>query len=518
MIINRHIQLLLVLLITLWIFPSQAQEASKNYSNVTDSNTQKLLQSPLLESTYHLAKETSPLLLEQIMGKQISITSLSYQTENGKFRPYQDAEHSKGANFSAQGGKKLPKMLLWGNFSYSNSKLDSIRWGHRKDSEFSTPFYYASQRAVHYQKTDYVIQTHLVHQIISGLSVSLSGDYGMGDHFSTNDPRAVLKHFKLLLTPALQWKNQQIGVELRGLWGYGQQESQVDYRNKEYYESTQYPEYLNWFINGYGTMRNALSFSDRVYTNNQDFSGAGFAFFYKPNRWQGQANINYRRIHEEYDRGNSSGRYDGYDMYGDYNVEQWSGYIEAHDISLRWGFRLQGTKSKGKDYNIDLLGNNYAAISREGTVQVYYSQHIWGRNTQFIFEQKLNYHNQVDGNMLIKRAAGRQSSLLKLHHQLDQRRSRLLELGFGFATPYSTEFNQSPRSSNDFIDQVIKHDVVLDNTSFWHVQSGLQQFFRFTNMNWMARLHTQQFQSNSKSEILSGKSRNQTTLSLNLYF
>ncbi|MEJ5145098.1 DUF6850 family outer membrane beta-barrel protein [Sphingobacterium sp. MYb388] len=518
MIINRFIPFLLVFFITLCIIPSQAQELLQKKSTNTDSSTQKLLQSPLLESTYHLAKGTSPLLLEQVMGKQISITSLRYQTENGKFRPYQDPEHSKAANFSAQGGKKLAKMLLWGSFSYSNNKLDSIRWGHRKDSEFSTPFYYGSQRAVHYQQTDYAIQTHLVHQIISGFSGSLSGDYGMGDHFSTNDPRAALKHFKLRLTPALQWKNQHLGVEIRGLWGYGQQESQVDYRNKEYYESSQYPEYLNWFINGYGTMRNALSFSDRVYTNNQDFSGAGFAFYYKSSRWRGQANINYERIHEEYDRGNSSGRYDGYDMYGDYDVNQWKGYIEAHDVSLRWGFRLLGSQSKGKDYNIDLLGNNYASITREGTLQIYYSQPVWGRNTQFSFEQKLNYHNQVDGNMLIKRAAGRQSALFKLNHQLDQHRSRLLELGFGIATPYGTEFNQSPRSSNDFIDQVIKHDVALDKASFWHIQGGLQQYFNFTGMNWMAHIHTKQIQSTSTSEILSGKSRNQTTLSLHLYF
>ncbi|MDR2274218.1 MAG: hypothetical protein LBF27_25140 [Sphingobacterium sp.] len=495
--------------------PSVAEGKSQSLS---DSSTQVLLLSMLRNSSYQLSKASSVLLLQQDMGKRISISTLRYRTENGKYRPYQEAEHSKTANFTAEGGKQTDKMLLWGSFSYSNSKLDSIRWGHRKDAAFTTPFYYGSQRAVHYQQTDYAIQTHLMHRLAKGLSASISSDYGMGDHFSTNDPRALLKHFKLRLSPALQWQNKQIGLEIRGLWGYGQQESQVDYRNKEYYESSQYPEYLNWLINGYGTMRNALSFSDRVYTNNQDFSGGGLAFFYKAKGWTGRLNLSYERIHEEYDRGNSSGRYDGYDMYGDYDVDQWKGYLDLQEAQQRWGLRLEAAQSKGKDYNIDLLGNNYAALRRMAALALYYRLPIWGRHTEFSFRETLSYRNQVDGNMLIQREAGRQQANIQLRHALSKQQHQLLELGLGYSSPYSTAFSQSPRSSNAFIDQVIKNDVALDKTNYWQLQAGFQQYFRFAGMNWMAHAQTMQLQAPRSDEVLQGRARNQTNLSLHLYF
>jgi len=492
--------------------------AEQNNRSLPDSSTRALLQSMLRSSNYALSKESSVLLLQQDMGKQISISTLGYQTERGKYRPYQEAEHKRGAYFRAEGGKQTAKMLLWGSFSYSNSQLDSIRWGHRKDADFTTPFYYGSQRAVHYQQTDYAIRTHLMHRLTQGFTASLSGDYGMGDHFSTNDPRAVLKHFKLRLTPALQWKNKQLGIEVRGLWGYGQQESQVDYRNKEYYESSQYPEYLNWLINGYGTMRNALSFSDRVYTNNQDFTGGGLAIFYKHKSWTGRANFNYERIHEEYDRGNSSGRYDGYDMYGDYNVDQWKGYIELQDVQQHWGIRLEATQSEGKDYNIELLGNNYAVLRRAAVLQLYYTLPLWGRPTQFNFRQSFSYHNQVDGNMLIRREAGRQLANLQLRHPLNMRRDQLLELGITYSNPYNTTFSESPRSSNAFVEQVIKHDVALDKTNYWQLQAGFQQYFRFAGMQWMAYIQTQQLQAGHADALLGGRSRNQSSLSVHLYF
>lgn len=492
--------------------------AEQNNRSLPDSSTRVLLQSMLRSSNYALSKESSVLLLQQDMGKQISISTLGYQTEQGRYRPYQEAEHKRGAYFRAEGGKQTAKMLLWGSFSYNNSQLDSIRWGHRKDADFTTPFYYGSQRAVHYQQTDYAIRTHLMHRLTQGFTASLSGDYGMGDHFSTNDPRAVLKHFKLRLTPALQWKNKQLGIEVRGLWGYGQQESQVDYRNKEYYESSQYPEYLNWLINGYGTMRNALSFSDRVYTNNQDFTGGGLAIFYKHKSWTARANFNYEHIHEEYDRGNSSGRYDGYDMYGDYNVDQWKGYIELQDVQQQWGIRLEATQSEGKDYNIELLGNNYAVLRRAAVLQLYYTLPLWGRPTQFTFRQSFSYHNQVDGNMLIRREAGRQLANLQLRHPLNMRRDQLLELGIAYSNPYNTAFSESPRSSNAFVEQVIKHDVALDKTNYWQLQAGFQQYFRFAGMQWMAYIQTQQLQAGRADALLGGRSRNQSSLSFHLYF
>lgn len=450
-------------------------------SSLHFASSYPLLEQISLWDRYNLFKEQGALLLEDIMPQRLSVTQIGAVRASGGFKPYQQAENEMGTHFKAEGGRKMKKLWVWGQFEFSNHTQDSIRWGHRKESESSTPFYYASQRAVHYQKTDYAIQTVIGTPLYKNLSASISTDYGMGDHYSTNDPRAVLKHFKLKLAPALQYNRGHLGIEAKGIWGYGQQESQVDYRNKEYYESSQWPEYHNYLSNGYGTIRTALSFSDRVYTNNQDYRGGGLSAFYKGSlHWYGS--VAYESLHEEYDRGNSSGRYDGYDMYGDYDLDEWKASLELNDKSLTWRLRLWSIAQRGEDYNFDFSGNNYKYYRDEYGIAMYMRL----KQTDLYADVKSTFTGQRDGNMMINRERGRHHIYLQAEQSFSELPVRAM-IGLGYSRPYKTHFSKSPRTTVDFIEQVVRHDVVLDNSDYWQTYFGARYFFSMVSFRWQAK-------------------------------
>lgn len=479
----------------------------------TDSS-RYLLSNPMQQERYEHAQQGYAVQLESLMPNKLSITQLQFTAINGELKPYQEAEKQTVGSFRAEGGKKLKNIWFWGKFIYEKQQLDSIRWGHRKDDEQSSPYFYAAQRAVHYTRTDYTINTQTGIKVWSPVYIALATDYAMGDHYSTNDPRAVLKHFKLKLQPSLNLKLSKLSLGIRGTWGYGQQESQVDYRNKEYYESTQFPEYLNWLSNGYGTIRTALAFSDRVYTNNQDYRGIGMEGRYQSKDLLVFGDIGYEKIHEEYDRGNSSGRYDGYDMYGDYDLKQLKGQFSISHHGQ--GILIRASQTKGRDLNVEFSGNNYVYLQQRLGIKVFKDIRLWNRNTSLWGAVENSYTSQADGNMMVNRKRGRQIAIIAVRHALTDQLN--IELGIGYSTPHSTEFTYSPKSTNPFIEEVIKSDVNYDKTQYLQGDLGVQYFFRLADMKWCFRPQLNYVQRTNTVPDITGKSRTRASASLFLYF
>lgn len=477
-----------------------------------------LLMSPLQMDQYGVYQQESGLLLERILPQRLSISSFSANPTKGRFKRFQEAESQNEMTFRAQGGRRLKKLWVWGSFSYRRAVLDSVRWGHRKEVDGSSPYFYGSQRAVHYLHTDYAFSTHTSLRLFGNFKVAVHTDYEMGDHYSTNDPRAVLKHFKLKLHPALQYAGAGYGVEIKGIWGYGQQESQVDYRNKEYYESSQFPEYLNWLSHGYGTMRPATSFSDRVYTNNQEYRGLGLAGYANLGKIHLSAYAALEDKQEEYDRGNSSGRYDGYDMYGDYDLREWRGRLDLTDRFGRWGVRIGFHIQDGRDLNADLFGNNYVYAANILRSALYYSLTIWGRPSFITLNNDWSYHSQVDGNMMIRRERGRYLGIMGIDHILRKRGDLQLHLAAGYSKPYANRFERSPRTANQFIEDVILHDVAWDNLSYIRAEVGLRWFFDAVGMKWLLAGASEMNHATGSLPSGIGVRRGDHHLGLSLYF
>ncbi|QQT26016.1 DUF6850 family outer membrane beta-barrel protein [Sphingobacterium spiritivorum] len=488
------------------------QPAEQKYAQ-TDSS-RYLLSNPMQAERYEHAQEGYAVQLESLMPNKLSITQLQFTGVKGKFKPYQDAEKQTLGSFRAEGGKKLKNIWFWGKFIYEKQQLDSIRWGHRKDDEQSSPYFYAAQRAVHYTRTNYTINTQTGIKVWSPVYFALATDYAMGDHYSTNDPRAVLKHFKLKLQPSLNLKWSKLSFGVRGTWGYGQQESQVDYRNKEYYESTQFPEYLNWLSNGYGTIRPALAFSDRVYTNNQDYRGIGMEGRYQSKDLLLLGDIGYETIHEEYDRGNSSGRYDGYDMYGDYDLKQLKGQFSISHHGQ--GVLIRASQTKGRDLNVEFSGNNYVYLQQLIGLKVFKDIRLWDRNTSLWGSVENSYTNQADGNMMVSRKRGRQITTVAVRHTLSEQLN--VEMRVGYSTPHSTEFTYNSKSTNPFIEEVIKSDVNYDKAQYLQSDIAVQYFFRLAEMKWCVQPQFGYIQRTNTVPDLTGKSRSRASASLFLYF
>lgn len=449
---------------------------------------------------YELSTSSGFFLLQSPIRKS-SFSVLQYEAFGGDFKLAQQGKKNSRVSFESEGIRSIKKLKLWGSFTYNFEQNDSIRFSHRVDNTDPAPFYYGSQKAVHYSRTNYQIKTLVTHPVIGRLSAGLGMDYGMGDHFSTNDPRAALKHFRLVLKPELIYTQPGFALGLNGTYGYGQNEYQVDYRNKEYYESASYPEYLNYLVNGYGIIRDALDFSDRVFLINRKWKGGGVQTQAKLGRGTLKASASYLLREEDFERGNSSGQYASRENYGAFNLHQWEGMLKYIDPS--WAASLNWKKAKGKEYNTRLGGNNY----------LYHTEGLDFSltNTQLLAKKKLEFGlllsarntNQVDGNYEIQRDRSLAGAglLLGKEWMKNAKGNVITRFSASHYFPFQTDFKHNATKLNSFITQVILPDAAMDEQQFTTLSATAQYMRRVKTINWQFALQGKYLLANKAPEL-----------------
>lgn len=467
---------------------------------------------------------SSGLFLLQSPIKRTSFSTISYESFGGGFKLAQQGKSNNRISFQSEGIRTIKNLKLWGSFKYQSEQNDSIRFSHRTDNTDPAPFYYGSEKAVHYSRTDYQLNALAAYPLLKNTAIALALDYGMGDHYSTNDPRAVLKHFRLILKPELIYRKPGFAIGINGTYGYGQNEYQVDYRNKEYYESDSYPEYVNYLVNGYGVIRDALDFSDRVFMINRKWKGAGLQGTAKALNGEFKGSLSYLLRGEKFERGNSSGKYANKENYGIFDLKKWEAMLRY--INGQWAAGLYWEQEEGKEYNVRLGGNNY----------LYHAQKLQFSliNTLLLQQKKLELGillsarnaNQVDGNYEI----GRDRSLAgagilvgrEWLHKAQQNFRTLFSASYYL--PYQTRFDFNPSKTNSFIKQVIAADAAMDLQHYLELSASAHYMIRLKSFNWQFGIEGKGVLANASRPLpsidsyLPGRTAYRANLSASLFF
>jgi len=492
------------------------------FTRATAQDTTASINSSLAKQTsYHFLLQSGLFLAKSEINKT-SNTNLSYQLYGGSFKLAQEAKRNQSVTFSSEGIRTLKKLKLWGQFIFNDQQNDSIAFSHRVDNTDPAPYYYGSEKAVHYKRTNYTINTLAYIPLISQLGFALGFDYGMGNHASTNDPRGALKHFRLILKPEVIYHFGKHGISVKGTYGYGQNEYQVDYRNKAFYESTSYPHYLNRLMNGYGMSRTALDFSDRVFTIDKKWKGLEAYGNFKLNNGQLQTAFGYLDRDETFNRGNSDGRYASRQNYGHFDLETY--YAKLIYQQNDWLFHLHWEKEKGKDNNYELGGNNYLYSNENAYLEAIKSM---PKNWELGLKLQVGSMQKVDGNLEvekfrslagIKTFAGKK---LKLKDDL----TWLNQVHLAYYTPLNPSFSYNPLKVNSFIRSVVLPDAVYDLYAYGQVSVASKLFYKKNRTHWVVGIDGQYTaaQKTSQNELLSaainpGKNAYLVQLSLGLLF
>lgn len=204
---------------------------------------------------------------------------LSFQHFKGGLKPIQESENRNDYRFESYGAKKIKRFTLAGGFVYSRELADSLRWNHKSFLNEGSPYYFGSRAGTNYDKISYELNAIANYQVSDRISLGMGTNYHVGANYSSNDPRAKLEPFKLSLEG-----NVNVHVAgnnyLNGLlkWGYGYNDITIDYKNKVYYESLLYPEFITYLNYGLGYVTPQSKPSQRRMIQELNYKGFGLGY------------------------------------------------------------------------------------------------------------------------------------------------------------------------------------------------------------------------------------------------
>ncbi|WP_268231117.1 DUF6850 family outer membrane beta-barrel protein [Sphingobacterium sp. UT-1RO-CII-1] len=289
-----------------------------------------------------------------------SLLALSQEWAEGSLQPAQGADGYRQFQVLTEGKTIWHNMDVWGRFSYNRAKEDSTALRHQTRWNDDAPYYYGSLKKNQYNRETYKLDAVMQRSFIEGrLPLTLSIDYRLGTHYSNSDPRGDVKDMNLMMELSAGHKLSVLDYHVTGIWGYGAERVQVGYKNDKYSGGTGYPEYVNWYMNGFGNdeERSASIYYKDIIRR----KGAALNVLLKSFPLS-KLYVNARYIKEEqsFRRDNTSPQ--TYESLNDYtkNIGELD-VLWKKEMNKNTGmyFSLWGEMVKGEDYNYSLLRNNY---------------------------------------------------------------------------------------------------------------------------------------------------------------
>jgi len=517
---NRNITLFLLLSLSFNRLLAQQDSVQK-----TVQQRQLFFTDSVSSALFNFSKN-SPLLIKELIPERISRISIGQQLEKGKLVNAQGSTKTNLSYLSSDGSINLSGLKLYGAFYYHKVFEDSTRFAHQSRNNTSTPYYYGSPTNNHYERSIYNFNTLATKDFLSNkISAGVGFDYHIADHFSNNDPRGSLKEYQLDSKISLGYnftENIKIGGGLN--IGYGKEEVNIGYKNRAYYESTAYPRYVNYLINGYGEPDPKLT--NRNYTNG--FSRLGYNGTVKilnTNLGSFYFNINQVEEKQVYDYRTSSGIYD----LSKYNLTKLN-------LDILWTKKLsKGTISSvvnfvnwdGADFNTRFLAKNYVYTKNEINLKIDYAKpakkHLYNYTFSLnnfsedrldgITGNKINYNNiTFNGNF-------------GFLSRLSNYRSISINFGTHYILPLKDNFFVNNVTEKLFTQEVIIYDYLYNTTQRFGGSITADYsfpFFKFMqasvklNMVYTDKVGMKTLDRNVTS--LPGKDRFSSNISLNLYF
>jgi len=476
-------------------------------------------------ATYNFSK-LSPLFMQLLMPEQTSSISLGHQLEKGKFIAAQASSKTNTAFLSSEGVTELKGIKLFGSFKYRKVFEDSTRFAHQTRNNTTTSYYYGSPAYNHYERSIYNFKVLGAKDILSNkITLGLGMDYNIADHFSNNDPRGSINEYQLNFNGVASYNiSKNIKLGLGYTLGYGQEKVTIGYKNRAYYESLVYPEYVNYVINGYGEPNPKNS--DRNYNNLQNRNGLDLIFA-ATNTTIGSLYLKASQIDERqtYDIRNADGIFDlaNYDLNKKLINLLWiKSFIKA-SLSANLGYE----NMNGEDFNLSYYATNYLFTSHKINLDLNFSTINNNVTYNYLIGIKQYDEERLDG------ITGNQVYFKNLdanvgfgfNYKLKNNKSFGASIGGSYSLNLDDNFFISAANESYFTRYVIFHDYLYNTSNSFGGNFSTNYSFTFFNAMQAAVRINVAYNSNIAMKSLQrtlittpGKDRFFSNISLNLYF
>jgi len=473
----------------------------------------------------YIFAKTSPLFMQFLMPKQISSISVGHQLEKGKFIPAQGSNKTNTLFLSSEGVTELKGIKLFGSFNYRKVVEDSTRFAHQTRNNVTTPYYYGSPAYNHYERSIYNFKVLGAKNILNDkFTIGVGLSYNIADHFSNNDPRGSINEYQLNTNAAVSYNfTSDIRFGVGYNIGYGQEKVTIGYKNRAYYESLIYPNYVNYLINGYGEPNPKTS--KRNYNNLQNRNGIDLLF--SANTKLGSFYVRANNIDESqtYDIRDGDGIFDlaVYDLNKQTVNVLWLKSLRNGSISAQLNYE----NINGEDYNLAYSATNYLFTNHQVNLDLNYSHTKNGVTYNYLVGAKQFDEERLDGitgnevyfnNMIVKANFG-------FNYQLNKNRSFGASIGGSYGINLDDKFIVSAANESYFTKYVIFHNYLYNTASNYGGSFSTNYSFPFfdtmqatvaLNLTYSQNTQLRSLQRDLLS--IPGKDRFFSNISFNLYF
>ena len=189
--------------------------------------------------------------------ERVNTLGLGYQYVKGHFRRAQEAETDKSQFFSTSGITTLGRFKFAGNFNFSRTHQDSLKWTMQGLPNEGEPYFFGAGRAGKYDRIKYDFGGIVSYALKpEKLYLSVGADYLYNTATGSVDPRPSVQTYRLALKPELtyKWFNNMLGLGV--LYGYSKEDNDVVIKNSGNRTQND-PLTTTLLFYGYGNVRDA---------------------------------------------------------------------------------------------------------------------------------------------------------------------------------------------------------------------------------------------------------------------
>lgn len=417
-------------------------------------------------------------LLRTLPGDAYGYAGLQYNHGSGNLRRAQEAYKSSTVAFYTQGFNTIGRFKIGAAFLFDKVWEDSLANSLKGPYEDIRPFYYFAGKNGKYERQNYKINALLNYELLKEkLYLSVGADYQT--HWTTRsvDPRPDVKYFRLLIDPGVNYrtKNQLVSASL--IWGYGNEENSISYKNRNYEFSTTFPDRISYVNQGYGYIVLKDTSTLRRY---DDYIGWKIAYHAQLNNWNVQALLKQTTAKE--DNTHDTKYRTNYHLRSTF---EWSDYDLQLLFSERHAHRHQQVSisarlQQGDDWNRAFNAHNYSTTNTYVDFSYHYqfnNHRPWQPEMGLrVIYQQSSKEDAAAAHYLEQQYIQPGVRLASYYHS--QRNGDRLSVMFepSFRIPINVELAVPATQENVFSQGVVYPDFYYFSSKSWHLDASCHYF------------------------------------------
>lgn len=136
---------------------------------------------------------------------------LSYDMQDGAFKPIDGAMHKKAADADIYGTKKLERTFFEGSLKYSNHSLNDMRWNATVLTSEQNPFLLAD--TLRYdsltndaEREQFILKGSVAYKLGERVTIGLGADYNVASKADQSDPRIIANAARTTVIPGIDFR------------------------------------------------------------------------------------------------------------------------------------------------------------------------------------------------------------------------------------------------------------------------------------------------------------------------